>query len=73
MEQTTGNFYFNPLAYDCLNVTEGGRNSTLLHLGDSGRNSIRGPGMNNINLSIFKTFKFNERRARWSSVRRCFN
>jgi hypothetical protein len=60
--QTTGNFYFNPLAYDCANVTEGG-GIPLFSFGDSGRNSIRGPGINNVDLSIFKTFKFNERSA----------
>ena len=57
---TTGNFYFNPMAYDCLNVTEGG-GIPLFSYGTSGRNSIRGPGINNVDLSIFKTFKFNER------------
>ena len=59
---TTGNFYFNPLAYDCANVTEGG-GIPLFSFGNSGRNSIRGPGINNVDLSIFKTFKFNERSA----------
>jgi len=59
---TTGNFYFNPLAYDCANVTEGG-GIPLFTFGDSGRNSIRGPGINNYDLSIFKTFKLNERSA----------
>jgi hypothetical protein len=57
---TTGNFYFNPMAYDCLNVTEGG-GIPLFSFGNSGRNSLRGPGINNVDLSIFKTFKFNER------------
>lgn len=60
--QTTGNFYFNPLAYDCANVTEGG-GIPLFSFGDSGRNSVRGPGINNVDLSIFKSFKFNERSA----------
>ena len=59
---TTGNFYFNPLAYDCANVTEGG-GIPLFSFGDSGRNTVRGPGINNVDLSIFKTFKFNERSA----------
>jgi len=57
---TTGNFYFNPLAYDCLNVTEGGT-IPLFTFGDSGRNSIRGPGINNVDLSVFKNIKFGER------------
>ena len=66
-DTTTGNFYFNPLAYDCANVTEGG-GIPLFSFGDSGRNSVRGPGINNFDLSIFKTFKFNERSATASSV-----
>lgn len=57
---TTGNFYFNPLAYDCANVTEGG-GIPLFTFGNSGRNSIRGPGINNVDLSIFKNIKFSER------------
>ena len=60
--ETTGNFYFNPLAYDCANVTEGG-GIPLFSFGDSGRNTVRGPGINNVDLSIFKSFKFNERSA----------
>lgn len=59
---TTGNFYFNPLVYDCANVTEGG-GIPLFSFGDSGRNTVRGPGINNVDLSLFKTFKFNERTA----------
>lgn len=58
--ETTGNFYFNPLAYDCANVTEGG-GIPLFSYGDSGRNSVRGPGINNFDLSLFKTFKLKER------------
>jgi hypothetical protein len=61
-DTVTGHFYFNPLAYDCANVTEGG-GIPLFSFGDSGRNSIRGPGINNVDLSIFKNFKFNERSA----------
>ena len=57
---TTGNFYFNPLAYDCLNVDEGGT-LPLFGFGNVGRNSLRGPGINNVDLSIFKTFKIQER------------
>ncbi len=48
------------MAYDCLNVTEGG-GIPLFSYGDSGRNSVRGPGINNFDLSLFKTFKLNER------------
>jgi hypothetical protein len=61
-DTVTGHFYFNPLAYDCANVTEGG-GIPLFSFGNSGRNSLRGPGISNVDLSIFKTFKFNERSA----------
>jgi len=33
----------------------------LFTFGNSGRNSVRGPGINNVDLSIFKNFKFSER------------
>jgi hypothetical protein len=55
-----GHFYFDPTAYDCANVTEGG-GIPLFSFGNSGRNSVRGPGINNVDLSIFKNFKFSER------------
>ena len=35
----------------------------LFSFGNSGHNTVRGPGINNVDLSIFKTFKFNERSA----------
>ena len=55
-----GHYYFDPTAYDCLNVSEGG-GIPLFSFGNSGRNSVRGPGINNVDLSIFKNFKFSER------------
>jgi hypothetical protein len=55
-----GHYYFDPTAYDCLNETEGGT-IPLFSFGNSGRNSVRGPGINNVDLSIFKNFKFSER------------
>jgi Carboxypeptidase regulatory-like domain/TonB dependent receptor len=55
-----GHYYFDPTAYDCLNETEGGT-IPLFSYGNSGRNSVRGPGINNVDLSIFKNFKFSER------------
>jgi hypothetical protein len=57
---TTGNFYFDPLAYDCANVAEGGT-IPLFSFGDVGRNTVRGPGINNVDLSVFKNIKFSER------------
>jgi outer membrane receptor protein involved in Fe transport len=59
-QQTTGNFYFDPTAYDCLNVTEGGT-IPLFSFGNSGRNTVRGPGINNVDLSAFKNIKLSER------------
>jgi hypothetical protein len=38
-----------------------GRRYPALQLRQFRRNSIRGPGINNVDLSIFKNFKFNER------------
>jgi TonB dependent receptor len=49
----TGNFYFNPNAYDCANVP-------LFSFGNSGRNILRGPGINNFDLSVGRTFKVAE-------------
>lgn len=57
-----GHYYFDPDVYDCLNVAEGGT-IPLFTYGNSGRNSVRGPGINNIDLSLLKNFKFGERLA----------
>jgi hypothetical protein len=50
------NFYFDPTAYDCANVP-------LFTFGTSGRNSVRGPGRNNFDLTIGRTFKFGESKS----------
>lgn len=42
------------MAYDCASTP-------LFTFGNSGRNSLRGPGINNIDLSLFKHFKIRER------------
>ena len=55
-----GHYYFDPTAYDCENVTEGG-GIPLFTFGNSGRNSLRGPGINNADISLFKNIKFSER------------
>jgi Carboxypeptidase regulatory-like domain len=49
-------FYFDPTAYDCSNVP-------LFTFGNSGRNSVRGPGRNNFDLTIGRTFKFGESKS----------
>jgi len=54
-------FYFDPGSFDCLSVPDGGT-IPLFTFGNSGRNIIRGPGINNVDLSIFKHFKLGEQR-----------
>jgi len=51
----TGNFYFDPSAYDCANVPD-------FTYGNSGRNSIHGPGRNQFDFSFVKRIKFTETR-----------
>ena len=53
---TGGNFYFDPTAFDCVNVP-------LFSFGNSRRNILRGPGRNNFDLSVGRTFKFAESRS----------
>ncbi len=50
---TDGHFYFNPTAFDCANVP-------TFSFGNSGRNIMRGPGRNNFDLSVGRTFKLSE-------------
>ena len=52
----SGNFYFNPNAFDCANVP-------IFSFGNSGRNILRGPGLNNFDLSVGRTFKFAESKS----------
>jgi len=53
---TPSHFYFNPTAFDCANVP-------IFSFGNSGRNIIRGPGRNNFDLSVGRTFPFSESRS----------
>ena len=53
---TNGNFYFDPTAFDCNNVP-------LFSFGNSGRNVVRGPGRNNFDLSLGRTFKISESKS----------
>ena len=53
--QPAFNYYFDPSAYDCASVPD-------FTYGNSGRNSIHGPGRNNFDLSFVKRFKFSEAR-----------
>ncbi|HEY0703543.1 MAG TPA: carboxypeptidase regulatory-like domain-containing protein [Candidatus Acidoferrales bacterium] len=52
----TGNFFFNPTAYDCANVPE-------FSFGDLGRNTLRGPGIDNYDLSFIKRASFTESKS----------
>jgi len=45
----------------------------LFSFGDSGRNSVRRPGINNVDLSIFRTSNLTRRSALEFSVRNSFN
>jgi hypothetical protein len=49
----SGPFHFDPTNVDCLNVP-------LFSHGNMGRNTLRGPGINNWDLSILKRIKFTE-------------
>ena len=51
---TTGNFYFDPSNLDCTTVP-------TLTYGTLGRNALRGPGINNWDLSLLKETKITER------------
>jgi hypothetical protein len=53
---TPGHYYFNPADFDCANVP-------VFSHGDMGRNVLRGPGINNWDLSIIKDFKVTETRS----------
>jgi len=52
----SGNFYFNPNAFDCANVP-------IFSFGNSGRNILRGPGLNNFDLSVGRTFRIAESKS----------
>jgi len=53
---TPGHYYFDPTNLDCANVP-------LFSHGDMGRNVLRGPGINNWDLSLLKDFKFTETKS----------
>jgi hypothetical protein len=55
----TGNFYFDPTAFDCISP---GSNpiGSLASFGNLGRNTLRGPGINNWDISFLKRTKIAE-------------
>jgi hypothetical protein len=60
----SGNFYYNPTAFDCtfnndLHLAPG----SLASFGDLGRNTIRGPGINNWDISFMKKTKISETKS----------
>jgi hypothetical protein len=57
----SGNYYFDPTAFDCqfnndLHLAPG----SLASFGNLGRNSLRGPGINNWDISFLKDTKLTE-------------
>jgi len=57
----TGHFYFDPKNLVCATGVPGG--VPLFSHGNMGRNSLRGPGINNWDISIIKDFKFTETKS----------
>jgi Carboxypeptidase regulatory-like domain/TonB dependent receptor len=60
----SGNFYFNPTAFDCqfnndLHLAPG----SIASFGNLGRNTIRGPGINNWDISFLKKIKITESKS----------
>ncbi len=49
---TNVHFYFDPTAFSC--------NNAMFTFGTSGRNMLRGPGRNNIDFTLGRTFKVSE-------------
>jgi hypothetical protein len=55
-------FRDDPSVYDCASPLDNpAGNLALFSFGNSGRNSLRGPGINNFDLSLLKSFKVGER------------
>ena len=53
--EESGNYFFDPTQFDCSHVPE-------LTFGTTPRNFLRGPGINNFDISIIKHFKITESR-----------
>jgi hypothetical protein len=60
----SGNFYFDPTAFDCTFNSDGHLDpGSLASYGDLGRNTLRGPGINNWDISFLKRTKHSETQA----------
>jgi Carboxypeptidase regulatory-like domain/TonB dependent receptor len=60
----SGNFYFDPTAFDCTFNSDGHLDpGSLASYGDLGRNTLRGPGINNWDISFLKRTKLSETKA----------
>jgi len=58
----SGNFYFDPTAFDCLSPANNPIGS-IASYGNLGRNTLIGPGINNWDISFLKKVKFRESRS----------
>jgi hypothetical protein len=58
----TGNFYFDPAAFDCLSPG-GNPIGSIASYGNLGRNTLIGPGINNWDLSVLKKINFRESKS----------
>lgn len=60
----TGNFYFDPTAFDCqFNNSLQFAPGSLASFGNLGRNTLRGPGINNWDISFLKRTKIAESKS----------
>jgi hypothetical protein len=59
----TGPFWFDPTNLVCANDFDVTGGVPLFSHGNMGRNSLRGPGINNWDISILKDFKFTESKS----------
>jgi hypothetical protein len=59
-----GNFFFDPTAFDCtFNSSLSLAPGSLASFGNLGRNTLRGPGINNWDISFLKRTKFTESKS----------
>ena len=60
----SGNFWVDPTAFDCTFNSDGHlAPGSLASFGDLGRNTFRGPGINNWDISFLKRTKFTESKS----------